>query len=290
LADYRGEYQLEPSLLAHSLGSGSGAGTPRLHHEGRVVGALISIFGREAVSEGLKRRNGPKAASFPESNWSQYGESEIRGRFPIVPGTPQHGRSSGGATQSYGSVDITGGRRVGRRLGDDGRLAGVEQALEEIIDEIDRGEPSPRDVVNLAFENFSRAVKRRDFLGAQNIFTALLKGHPDLPLLWNIELVVRLRCTIAVYVVERRMWPWDDMPPIFEWLRRHGRNAEAVELARRLRDALDASETSQERRERLQQAVRSLDTDTSLRDAERLLRAQGFTVSKDTISRIRSGL
>jgi hypothetical protein len=123
--------------------------------------------------------------------------------------------------------------------------------------------------------------------------TLAQRGHPDLTLEENIELVIYLKTEITVALYRANLNPWADkvlnedwLPPVIEWLCRH-RPAEALVALERLRTALDESEPPAERKERLRQAVLELPAEISSYEAAELLRAGGWKISASTVQRLR---
>jgi hypothetical protein len=191
-------------------------------------------------------------------------------RFPVPP-DPLYGTETGGATQGDFAVDIL-GRRIGStgrmqhgrqkpgRLTEDGRSVGVERALDEILDELDREPRSVNEVLREQANAVGRALAHRDALGAMNMILtwALLDERPHIRMKWKKALVLSLPDEQKRQFFPENMWR-----------------------------QLGVTQTPKERRERIVAAIRALPPGTSNRKAERLLRARGFKVSRETIRKLR---
>jgi hypothetical protein len=190
-------------------------------------------------------------------------------RFPVPP-DPLYGTETGGATQGDFAVDIL-GRRIGStgrmqhgrqkpgRLTEDGRSAGVERALDEILDELDREPRSVNEIRREQVNAVGQALAHGDVPGAINMMLtwALIHEESNIRMKWQNALVLSLPDEQKRQLFPESMWR-----------------------------QLGVKETAKERRERIAEAIRALPPGISNREAERLLRARGFKVSRETIRKL----
>jgi hypothetical protein len=183
-------------------------------------------------------------------------------RFPVPP-DPNYSEI-GGAYQGDIPVDIHGrrllrsyrGKKDGGQSANDRLLDGVNRGIDEIVARADR-DPNVEAarLIGELTDAFQRAWSNRrndPDLVANLIAAWAVNGHPDLPRDLNAQWSV-----------------------LFAW------------FYLKLKAKVDRGVTPEERREKLRERVAELPPSVSNREAEKLLRHEGWNVSDTTIGRIR---
>jgi hypothetical protein len=264
--------QFEPNahLLGRS-GSESVAGTAGSHGEGLAPSGSSpsSRKKRAAPLVGSSKESLRLAHRFPARERDARAINDSR--FP-VPADPHYATEGGGATQGDFPVDIAGrrcgyvngGEGLGGLLTDDGRPAGVDRALDTILEELDREPPTFREIFRDQLRVVEHRLADRDFQGAIYLMLWWALEHEDSTMRrkWQKALVLSLPDEQKRRFFRDEWWP---------------------QLG--VGETLEAAQTP---RERVKAAMWALPPETSLREAERQLRAQGFAVSRETIRRYRN--
>jgi hypothetical protein len=183
-------------------------------------------------------------------------------RFPVPP--DRNYSEIGGAYQGDIPVDIHGrrilrsyrGKKDGGQSANDRLLDGVNRGLDEIIAHAERDpDAAAARLLGELTETFRLAWNNRrnnpDHL-ATLVAAWAVRGHPDLPRDLNAQWSV-----------------------LFAW------------FYLKLKEKVDRGVTPEERREKLRERVPELPPSVSNREAEKLLRHEGWKVSDTTIGRIR---
>jgi hypothetical protein len=190
------------------------------------------------------------------------------------------------------------GRKSGKSLVIDGvptnprgqlMVPDFEPALEQILAGLDRPPRSPDEIAEERvfdiIENIAAEVRRRDVPGFLNVMTAYLKGDPDLPLEWNVELVARLLINLLIALGFELGRP-EYLYKAHELSAKYHVDWERRELIKYAFRRLNELEAPEERRATRRELVRQNPDEPTRALAERITR-MGIPTSKSLVAEIR---